>query len=75
MDISKYEIEIKRHALIRAMERGVAPDMIEATIMGGCFEFFGKDYIRFSRRYRKYDVICVGQVLPTIIKIITIEIK
>lgn len=35
MNISQYEIEIKRHAFIRAMERGITPEMREATIKGG----------------------------------------
>ena len=32
MDITKCDLEIKRHAFIRAMERNVTPDMIEATL-------------------------------------------
>ena len=32
MEISLFDIEIKRHALIRAMQRGITPDIIEATI-------------------------------------------
>ncbi len=35
MDITQYEFEIRRHALIRAMQRGVTPDMVEATLKGG----------------------------------------
>ena len=29
MDVTQYEFEIRRHALIRAMQRGVTPDIIE----------------------------------------------
>jgi len=29
MDITQYEFEIKRHAFIRAMQRGITPDIIE----------------------------------------------
>lgn len=32
MDITQYELEIKRHTFIRAMQRNVTPDMIEATL-------------------------------------------
>ena len=35
MDITKCEIEIRRHAFIRAIERDISPDMIEATLKGG----------------------------------------
>jgi len=34
MDITQYDVEIKRHAFIQANQRGVTPDMIEATIKG-----------------------------------------
>jgi hypothetical protein len=43
MDISQYEIVVKRHALVRAMQRGITPDMIEATIKGGTLQRFGKN--------------------------------
>jgi hypothetical protein len=42
MDITQCDLEIKRHAFIRAMERGVSPDMIEATLKGGRIEVFAK---------------------------------
>ena len=49
MDISQYEIELKRHAFIRAMERGITPDMIEATIKGGTVKRFGKNNMKFIK--------------------------
>lgn len=73
MDITQYEFEIKRHAFIRAMERRVTPDMIEATLKGGIIEKFGKDNIKFIKKYKHITVICVGQVCGTTIKILTIE--
>ncbi len=75
MDISGYNLEIKRHAFIRAMERGVSPDMIEATIKGGRIEAFGKNYVKFIKRYKRCTVICVGERIGLNIKIITIETK
>ena len=41
MDITQYEIEIKRHAFIRSSERKITPDMVEATIKGGKIKRFG----------------------------------
>jgi len=75
MDIRQYEIEIRRHAFIRAVQRGVTPDMIEATLQGGRIVQFGKNNLKFYKRYRKFIVICVDQIINTTIKIVTIEIK
>ena len=75
MDITQYDFEIKRHAFIRAMQRGVTPDMIEATLKGGKIERFGKNNIKFIKDYKNFTVICVGQMLGTTIKIFTIETK
>ena len=73
MDITKYEIEIKRHAFIRAMERQITPDMVEATIKGGKIKQFGKNNIKFTKKYKKFTVICVGEIIGDKIKILTIE--
>ncbi len=75
MDITQYEIEVKRHAFIRAMQRGVTPDMIEATLKGGRIERFGKNNIKFIKEYKRFTVICVDQIIGTKIKIVTIETK
>lgn len=75
MDITQYEIEIKRHALIRAMQRGITPDMIEATLKGGRIETFGKNNVKFYKRYKRCTVVCVDEIIGTRIKIVTIETK
>ncbi|MBI4148951.1 hypothetical protein HY491_00745 [Candidatus Woesearchaeota archaeon] len=75
MDIAQYDFEIKRHAFIRAMQRNVTPDMIEATLKGGKIERFGKHNIKFMKDYKTFTVICVGQAIGTKIKIFTIETK
>ena len=75
MDITQYDLEIKRHAFIRAIERKVTPDMIEATLKGGKLERFGKHNVRFIKDYKRFRVICVGQLIGTKIKIFTIETK
>lgn len=75
MDITQYEFEIKRHALIRAAGRGVTPDMVEATLKGGNITRFGKRNLRFHKKYRRFTVICVDEVCGNTIKIVTIETK
>lgn len=75
MNRTKYEIEIKHHAFKRAMQRSITPDMIEATIKGGKIKRFGKNYVKFIHRYKKFDVICVGEIAGMKIKILTIETK
>ena len=73
MDISKYDIEIKRHAFIRAMEREIHPDMIEEAILKGKMEKFGKHGVKFINYGAKKTIICVGEIIGTKIKIITVE--
>ena len=68
-----YEIEIRRHAFIRAMQRNIDADQIEATINGGKKEYFGKNYVKFIMQYKDFKVICIGEVCGLRIKIITIE--
>ena len=75
MDITQYELEIKRHAFIRAIQRNVTPDMIEATLKGGKIERFAKHNVRFVKEYRNFTVICIGQIIGTKIRIFTVETK
>ena len=75
MDITQYDFEIKRHAFIRAIQRNVTPDMIEATLKGGKIEKFGKNNVRFIKDYKRFSVICVGEMISTKVKIFTIETK
>jgi hypothetical protein len=75
INITNYDIEIKRHAFIRALERGVSPDIIEATLKEGKIERFGKKNLKFIKKYRRFTVICVDQIVGNRIKIVTIEIK
>lgn len=75
MDITQYCFEIKRHAFIRAMQRNVTPDMIEATLKGGKIEKFGKNKVRFIKDYKRFSVICVGEMIGTNVEIFTIETK
>ena len=71
MDLSKYDVEIKHHVFIRALERNIHPDLIEDTLQKGKIERFGKHYVRFSSRL----LICIGELTGLKLKIITIELK
>ena len=73
MDISKHDVEIKRHAFLRALERGIDPDMIEQTLLRGKMEKFGKHGVKFINKGAKRTIICVGEILGTRIRIFTIE--
>jgi len=75
INISQYDIEIKRREFIRAMERGITPDMIEATIKGGTVKRFGKNNMKFIKKYKHLQVICVDEIIGHKIKIVTIEKK
>ncbi|MBI2670622.1 hypothetical protein HYX18_01420 [Candidatus Woesearchaeota archaeon] len=69
MDRTKYDIEIKHHVFVRAMQRGINPDLIERTITNGKIEKFGKNYIKFISK----SVICIGEISGLKLKVITIE--
>ena len=73
MDILKYDLEIKRHAFERAMQRGIHPDMIEDTVLKGKIKRFGKHGVKFISKGSKRTIICVGEIVGNKLKIITIE--
>lgn len=73
MDISKYDIEIKHHVFIRALERGIHPDLIEDTLLKGKIKRFGKHGIKFVGKGPKKTIICVGELTGNKLKVLTIE--
>ena len=73
MDISKYELEIKHHVFKRAMERGIYPDMVEEVLLKGKMERYGKHGVKFINKGAKRTIICVGELIGTKLKILTIE--
>lgn len=72
MNINKYEIQITRHAFIRSMQRGISPDIVETTLRSGKLKRFGKNNLRFHKEYKKFKVVCIGQIKGDVIKILTI---
>ena len=74
-DRTQYDFIVKHHAFIRALQRRITPDMIEATLKGGTIQWFGKNCLKLSKQYRSGTIICVGEIVGTTIKILTIERK
>lgn len=72
-DLRGYDIEIKHHVFIRAMQRGISPDLIEETIKNGKVERFGNDRVRFVKKGSKRSIQCVGEIRGMKIMIFTIE--
>jgi len=73
IDLTGCEIVICRHAMLRANERGITPDMVEATIKGGKVTKYGKNKIKFKKKYKRFHVICVDEITGDCIKIVTVE--
>ena len=73
MNIRGYEIEIRRHAFIQAMKRGIHPDMIESALKGGRIEKYGKNNVKFVKKFKRFTVVCVDEIVGNKIKIVTIE--
>lgn len=75
MDISKYEINISKHALYRAIQKNIDADNIKSILKKAEVQRFGKHGIKFINKGSKRTVICVGQIIGTKIKIFTVEEK
>jgi len=73
LDISKYELIIRKHVFDRALKREIDPDMIEQALLKGKMERFGKHGVKFINKGAKKTIVCVGQIIGTTLKIFTIE--
>ncbi|MFH0715106.1 MAG: DUF4258 domain-containing protein [Candidatus Diapherotrites archaeon] len=70
-----FEIVFSKHAFDRALERRIHPDIVEDTIQTGKMKAFGKNNIRFEKRFKKCTVSCVDERIGKTVKIVTIEAK
>ena len=75
MDISKYEIDVKKHVYWRALQRNIDIDELEDLLKKSQIKRFGKHGIKFINKGSKRIIICVGHIVGTRIKIFTIEEK
>ncbi len=69
------KIIITEHARRRAEQRNILPEMIEATVNGGKAKKFGKNRIKFIKKYKRGKVVCVDEIERDRIRIVTIEWK
>ena len=72
MHKGRYRIVIRMHAFRRALQRKIDPDFIEETIMTGVMERFGKNFVRFVKKYRKFKIECIDEIIGNVIFIVTI---
>ncbi len=72
--LDKKPIIIKHHAILRALERGIAyPDQVYYVLKNGKVHRFGKNLIKFIKRTDEGTIICIGEDIGTAIIIKTIE--
>ena len=74
-DINRFEIEIRKHTLVRAAQRGLTPEIVWATVKSGKIKRFGKCNLRFIKQYKNFQVICVDEVCGNRVTIVTVVIK
>ncbi len=67
------DIVITRHAFERALQRGIHPALVEATLQCGKMVCFGKNSVKFEKRFRQFTVVCVDEKEGSTIRIVTIE--
>ncbi len=75
MDINRYDVKISRHALYRAIEKGLCADDILRILKNAEIRRFGKHGVKFINKGSKETTICVGNIIGLKIKIFTIEGK
>ncbi|MBI2581263.1 hypothetical protein HYV85_05675 [Candidatus Woesearchaeota archaeon] len=59
--------------MVRALQRGIDPDLLENLLRKGKIKRYGNDGIKFISKGSKRTITCVGQVIGTKIVIFTIE--
>ncbi|HLC79771.1 MAG TPA: hypothetical protein VJG83_05120 [archaeon] len=68
----KYEIIFMRHAILRAIERNITPDVVENAVMTGSFHRFGKNRMKIIKKLRKMQIVCIDEIIGNTIKIVSI---
>ncbi|MFQ5620262.1 MAG: hypothetical protein ACE5FT_00290 [Candidatus Nanoarchaeia archaeon] len=64
VDLSKYELKIKHHVFMRALQRNIHTDLIEDTINKGKVKRFGKHGVKCILKGKR-TIICVGELKVT----------
>ena len=68
-----YLVVFTRHAMIRARQRRIPPEMIKECIKTGEMIRFGRNRIKFRKSFRQYAIVCVDEIAGNEINIVTIE--
>lgn len=69
--VDNKKIVLSVHAIKRARQREITPDIIEKTLRNGKINRFGKNSLRISSR----SINCVGETIGDIILIKTITLR
>ncbi len=70
-----YTVVITRHAYIRALQRGIDPELVDDSIVNGKMKRFAKNRIKFEKRFKKFSIVCVDEIIENEIIIVTITKK
>ena len=57
MDLSRYDVEIKKHVFEQALKREIHPDLIEDTLLKGKIVRFGKHGVKIICKGSKRTII------------------
>ena len=71
----RYWIEIVEHAFKRADQRKIPLYLIYDAIQAGKMKRFGKNRVKFTKKFKKFTIKCVDEIVGNIIKIATITIN
>ena len=69
------EVRISKHAFQRADQRGIPLDLIAQTLQTGEMKRFGKNRVKFEKKFKKGSIVCVDEWIGNKITIVTIERK
>lgn len=70
----EFEVLFSRHALKRAVERGIYWDFVRNTIFSGEIRRLGGGFVWFIKRFRRGTVVCKARMLnPSQVLVVTIE--
>lgn len=75
LDITKFEIELRNHVFIRADERNIDLEFIYTTIKSGKIKRFGKNNLRFEKKFKHFELVCIGQIRGIRLTVLTVYKK
>lgn len=71
----EFKVKLTKHAFRRADIRRIDLDLIEATIKSGKIKKFGKNRMKFEKKFKRFTLICVDEKVGEIVRIVTIVKK